>query len=122
MADEPLSSWLTAGEILPDTPLLFLHTRTPLCCSYTPAREIQRSGVLRASEPETFWSVNSAGVHDAGVLSAATGMGNRSSTANVFFTDVAPADLTPALMKQMGIRDASAVFVMTDDAIRAPGA
>jgi hypothetical protein len=78
---------------------------------------INKTGKILASESETYWSVNASGVHDAGVFNPATGMGNRSSSPNVFFTDVPPSAMTPELAGAMGIKSTSRVISVTESAI-----
>jgi RHS repeat-associated protein len=85
------------------------------------AAAIRQSGGLKASEPGMYWSVNLQGVHDAGFVSPATGMGNRSNVQNIFFTDVAPSALTPELAAGMGLRSMNAVFSVSSRALRRAG-
>src|SRR5262249_6736078 len=62
--------------------------------------------------PETYLSVDADGVHDAGFFNPVTGMGDRSMTPNVFFTDVSPGAMTPELAQSMGIRSTESVFTV----------
>ena len=51
-------------------------------------------------------------MHDAGILRQATGMGDRSRTPNVFFTDVDPSSMTPEIARSIGIRSTKVVFAV----------
>jgi RHS repeat-associated protein len=93
---------------------------------YTGTRGVQ--GILDtervdASPPGTYLSVNSAGRHEEGAydLEERKWYNGSSNTANVFFTDVPPGDMTPDLAQELGIRSTRHVVAMSESQIRNQG-